>query len=209
MAHISVKSHDNGDKNPKAHLTNKITMENVLQRADHRRAARPVRLLRRVSDGSACAIVTTPEIARSLGKKDIVSVKALQLSVSNGTEASHNSWDGSYFATTRVASKRAYKEAGIKNPREEIDLIEVHDCFSVTELVTMEDLYISPEGGAEKDVLDGFYDADGKIPCQIDGGLKCFGHPIGASGLRMIYEMYLQMQGKAGPRQLKDAALSA
>jgi acetyl-CoA C-acetyltransferase len=81
----------------------------------------------------------------------------------------------------------------------------VHDCFSVTELVTMEDLHISHEGGAIKDVLDGFYDADGPIPCQIDGGLKCFGHPIGASGLRMIYEMYLQLLGRAGPRQRKQA----
>jgi len=68
----------------------------------------------------------------------------------------------------------------------------------------MEDLHISPEGGAIKDVLDGFYDHDGKVPCQIDGGLKCFGHPIGASGLRMIYEMYLQMQGRAGERQRKQ-----
>ena len=82
----------------------------------------------------------------------------------------------------------------------------MHDCFSVTELVTMEDLHISPEGGAIKDVLDGFYDADGKMPCQIDGGLKCFGHPIGASGLRMIYEMYLQMQGRAGERQSEAGA---
>src|SRR6266702_845110 len=124
-----------------------------------------------------------------------------QLAVSNGTEAQHNSWDGSYFATTRIAAKRAYAEAGITRPRDELSLIEVHDCFSVTELVTMEDLAISPEGGAVKDVLDGFYDADGAIPCQIDGGLKCFGHPIGASGLRMIYEIYLQMQGRAGARQ--------
>ncbi len=157
-----------------------------------------------VSDGSACAIVTTPDIARGLGKTDIISVKALQLSVSNGVEAQHNSWDGSYFATTRVASKKAYQEAGVTNPRGEIDLIEVHDCFSVTELVTMEDLHISPEGGAIRDVMDGFYDADGRIPCQIDGGLKCFGHPIGASGLRMIYEMYLQLQGKAGARQRSE-----
>jgi acetyl-CoA C-acetyltransferase len=203
MAHISVKSHDNGNKNPKAHLTNKITIETVL---DAPTIAEPLGLYDccGVSDGSACAIVTTPEIARSLGKKDIVSVKALQLSVSNGTEASHNSWDGSYFATTRIASKRAYKEAGIDKPREQIDLIEVHDCFSVTELVTMEDLFVSPEGGAIKDVLDGFYDAEGKIPCQIDGGLKCFGHPIGASGMRMIYEIYLQMQGRAGPRQRQN-----
>lgn len=158
-----------------------------------------------VSDGAACAIVTTPEIARSLGKTDIVSVKAIQLSVSNGLEAQHNSWDGSYFHTTRIAARRAYQEAGVERPRDEINLVEVHDCFSVTELVTLEDLRLSAEGRAINDVLDGFYDADGSIPCQIDGGLKCFGHPIGASGLRMIYEMYLQILGQAGERQRKVA----
>jgi acetyl-CoA C-acetyltransferase len=147
--------------------------------------------------------VTTPEIAKSLGKQDLVSIKALQVSVSNGQEAQYNAWDGSHFATTRIAATRAYQEAGIKDPRTELDMIEVHDCFSVTELVTMEDLHISPEGRAIHDVLDGFYDADGKVACQIDGGLKCFGHPIGASGLRMIYEMKLQLQGKAGDRQRK------
>ena len=204
MAHISVKSHDNGSRNPKAHLTSKVSMDQVM---DAPLIAEPLGLFDccGVSDGSACAIVTTPEIARSLGKQDIITVKALQLSVSNGLEAQHNSWDGSYFATTRVAATKAYQEAGVQNPRDEIDLIEVHDCFSVTELVTMEDLHISPEGRAIHDVLDGFYDSDGQIPCQIDGGLKCFGHPIGASGLRMIYEMYLQMQGKAGARQRAKA----
>ncbi len=203
MAHISVKSHDNGSRNPKAHLQNKITEEQVLNAP---LVAEPLGLFDccGVSDGAACAIVTTPEIAKAMGKKDIVTVKALQLAVSNGIEAQHNSWDGSYFATARIASKRAYEEAGIKNPREQISLMEVHDCFSVTELVTMEDLHISPEGGAIKDVLDGFYDHDGQIPCQIDGGLKCFGHPIGSSGLRMLYEMYLQMQGRAGARQRKQ-----
>jgi acetyl-CoA C-acetyltransferase len=200
MAHISVKSHDNATRNSKAHLRSAITIDQVLGAPV---VAEPLGLFDccGVSDGSACAIVTTPEIARSLGKRDLITVKALQLSVSNGVEAQHNSWDGSYFATTRVASKRAYQEAGVKDPRAEIDLIEVHDCFSVTELVTMEDLHISREGRAINDVLDGFYDSDGTIPCQIDGGLKCFGHPIGASGLRMIYELYLQMQGRAGPRQ--------
>ena len=203
MAHISVKSHDNGSRNPKAHLQNKITEEQVLKAPT---VAEPLGLFDccGVSDGAACAIVTTPEIARSLGKKDLITVKALQLAVSNGTEAQHNSWDGSYFMTTRAAAKRAYEEAGITKPRDQVSLIECHDCFSVTELVTMEDLYISPEGRAINDVLDGFYDHDGKIPCQIDGGLKCFGHPIGASGLRMIYEMYLQMQGRAGARQRAD-----
>ena len=119
-----------------------------------------------VSDGAACAIVTTPEIARSLGKKDLISVKALQVAVSNGLEAQHNSWDGSYFATTRVASKRAYAGGRHRQARaSSSSLIEVHDCFSVTELVTMEDLHISPEGGAIKDVLDGFYD------CRRQGAL--------------------------------------
>lgn len=203
MAQISVKSHDNGAKNPKAHLRNKINIDTVLGAPT---VAEPLGLYDccGVSDGAACAIVTTPEIAKSLGKKDIVSVKALQLSVSNGQEASHNSWDGSHFVTTRTASKRAYTEAGIDDPRKELSLIEVHDCFSITELVTMEDLFISKEGEAVKDVLDGFYNADGGVPCQIDGGLKCFGHPIGASGLRMIYEIYLQMLGRAGPRQRED-----
>jgi len=188
MAQISVKSHDNGAKNPKAHLRNKINIDTVLGAPT---VAEPLGLYDccGVSDGAACAIVTTPEIAKSLGKHDIVSVKALQLSVSNGQEASHNSWDGSHFVTTRTASKRAYTEAGIEDPRKELSLIEVHDCFSITELVTMEDLFISKEGEAVKDILDGFYNADGGVPCQIDGGLKCFGHPIGASGLRMLYVM--------------------
>jgi acetyl-CoA C-acetyltransferase len=200
MAHISVKSHANAGKNPKAHLRNPITEEDVLNAP---MIAEPLGLFDccGVSDGSACAIVTTPDIARGLGKKDLVSVKALQLAVSNGQEVQFDQWDGSYFATTRAAAARAYREAGISRPREQVSLVDVHDCFSVTELVTMEDLQLSPEGTAITDVLDGFYDAQGKVPCQIDGGLKCFGHPIGASGLRMIYEMYLQMTGRAGERQ--------
>jgi len=200
MAHISVKSHDNGAKNPKAHLRNRITEETVLNAP---MIAEPLGLYDccGVSDGSAAAIVTTPEIARALGKKDLVGVKALQLAVSNGQEAQYDQWDGSYFATTRAAAARAYKEANIADPRKQISMFEVHDCFSVTELVTMEDLGISPEGKAINDVLDGFYDSAGKVPCQIDGGLKCFGHPIGASGLRMLYEMYLQLTGRAGERQ--------
>ena len=203
MAHVSVKSHANGAKNPKAHLQKAIDEERVMKAP---MIAEPLGLFDccGVSDGSACAIVTTPEIAKSLGKTDLITVKALQLSVSNGTEAQHNSWDGSYFITTQTAAKKAYEEAGIKTPRTEVSLIEVHDCFSVTELVTMEDLFISPEGGAIGDIMDGFYDHNGSIPCQIDGGLKCFGHPIGASGLRMLYEMYLQMLGRAGARQRQD-----
>lgn len=203
MAHISVKSHANGAQNPKAHLRKKIDIDTVLNAP---MIAEPLGLYDccGVSDGAACAIVTTPEIARALGKKDLVTVKALQLAVSNGWELQGAGWDGSYVHTTRIAADRAYKEAGITSPRDQLSLIEVHDCFSITELVTMEDLHISPEGGAIPDILDGFFDADGTIPCQIDGGLKCFGHPIGASGLRMIYENYLQLNGRAGVRQRSD-----
>jgi len=203
IAHVSVKSHANGAKNPKAHLQKPVTEEQVINAP---MIAEPLGLFDccGVSDGAAAAVVTTPEIARSLGKTDLITVKAMQLAVSNGLESQHNSWDGSYFHTARIAAKKAYAEAGIKNPRDEVSMMEVHDCFSITELVTMEDLFISPEGGAVKDVMDGFYDSDGKVPCQIDGGLKCFGHPIGASGLRMLYEMYLQLQGRAAERQLAD-----
>ncbi len=206
LAHISVKSHANGAKNEKAHLQKAITEEQALNAP---MIAEPLGLFDccGVSDGAAACIVTTPEIARSLGKANVVTVKALQLSLSNGSESGHNSWDGSYFHTTRIAARKAYEEAGIHNARDEISMFECHDCFSVTELVTMEDLQLSPEGGAIKDVLDGFYDADGQIPCQIDGGLKCFGHPIGASGIRMLYEMYLQLQGRAGPRQLANPTI--
>ncbi len=206
MAHVSWKSHQNGANNPKAHLRKKVDISKILSSP---MIAHPLGLFDccGVSDGSACAIVTTPEIAKKLGKKDIVSVKALQLALSNGEEMQYNNWDGDHFITTSKCSTAAYKEAGITNPREELSMIEVHDCFSITELVTMEDLHISERGQAPRDIMDGFYDADGQIPCQIDGGLKCFGHPIGASGLRMIYEMYLQLLGRADDRQLDNPKL--
>jgi acetyl-CoA C-acetyltransferase len=203
MAHISAKSHDNGLLNPKAHLRKKVTIDQVMASPI---IAHPLGLFDccGVSDGSACAIVTTPEIAKKMGKKDFVSVKALQLALSSGEEMGYNDWDGDHFMTTTKCSLKAYEEAGISNPKEEISMMEVHDCFSITELVTMEDLHISERGKAVRDILDGFYDLDGTVPCQVDGGLKCFGHPIGASGLRMLYEMYLQLHGRAEERQIEN-----
>ena len=206
MAHVSWKSHQNGSRNSKAHLRKAVPMDTILNAP---MISDPIGLFDccGVSDGAACAIVTTPEIARSLGKSDLVSIKALQLSISSGLESTTNQWDGSHVRNTRIAAKRAYEEAGIDKPREQLSLLEVHDCFSITELVTMEDLFISEEGKATQDILDGFYDADGSVPCQIDGGLKCFGHPIGASGLRMVYEIYSQLLGRGGERQLPGPSL--
>jgi acetyl-CoA C-acetyltransferase len=203
IAHVSVKSHENGALNPKAHLRKKVSIDQVMGAPI---IAHPLGLFDccGVSDGAACAIVTTVEKAKEMGYKDFVTVKALQLALSSGEEMAYNEWDGDHFMTTDKASSMAYNEAGITNPKEEISMMELHDCFSITELVTYEDLHISERGQAWKDALDGMYDLDGQVPAQVDGGLKCFGHPIGASGLRMLYEMYLQLHGRAGDRQLNE-----
>ena len=161
-----------------------------------------------VSDGAACAIVTTPEIARALGKTGHRHGQGAAALGLERLESQHNAWDGSYFHTTRIAAKQAYEEAGIKNPRD--DSLDDRGARLLLDHRAGDHgrpAHLRGQAKGWKDVLDGFYDADGAIPCQIDGGLKCFGHPIGASGLRMLYEMYLQLQGRAGARQLKNPAI--
>lgn len=200
MAHVSWKSHQNGAKSPKAHLRKAVDMDTIMRAP---LIADPLGLFDccGVSDGAAAAIVTTPEIARELGIDHPVTVKAIQLSASNGSEMQFGTWDGASVPNTQAAARHAYAEAGISDPRTELDMTEVHDCFSITELVIMEDLGLSDPGRAPADILDGRYDSDGDVPCQLDGGLKCFGHPVGASGLRMAYEIYTQLLGRAGERQ--------
>jgi len=208
IAHVSVKSHKNGVMNPKAHLRRAVSQEQVMGAP---MIAYPLGLFDccGVSDGAAAAIVTTPEIAKSLKKNnDFVSVKALQIACTSGEESIYNNWDGAHVESSTRAGLRAYQEGGIRNPREEINLMELHDCFSITEFVTYEDMGISPRGKAYDDVMGGFYDLDGKVPCQVDGGLKCFGHPIGASGLRMIYALYEQLLERVSDeRKVKTARL--
>jgi acetyl-CoA C-acetyltransferase len=204
LANVSAKSHYNGSLNPKAHLRRAVTVEQILNAPI---IAWPLGLFDccGVSDGSAAAIVTTPELAKKF-RQDPVFVKALQIAVTSGEELEHTEWDGTLIRTTTKAAARAYEEAGIKNAREEISMAEVHDCFSITEAVTMEDLQFSARGKMMEDINAGRFNLDGPQPVQPDGGLKSFGHPIGASGLRMMYEMYKQLQGKAQQpeRQLKN-----
>jgi len=204
LARISYKSHKNGALNPRAHLRKEISMDAIINSP---MIASPLGLFDccGVSDGAAAAIVVRADMAKDF-RPDPIYVKALQLSLTPATGIAHQSWDGIHLESTRQAGINAYKEAGIENPREEINLLEVHDCFSISELITYESLQISPIGKAREDVENGFYDFDGKIPCQSDGGLKCFGHPVAASGIRMVYEIYKQLQGKAEPeqRQLKN-----
>ena len=205
IGRVSWKSHKNGALNAKAHFQREVGMEQILNSP---MIAWPLGLYDccGVSDGSAAAIITTPEIAKSL-RKDYITVKALQI-CAHPNDGNYNSeYDWTHVESTVRAAEAAYKEAGITNPREEISMAEVHDCFSITEAVTMEDLRFSGRGKVQKDIEDGFFDLDGGLPVQPDGGLKCFGHPIGASGIRMIYEMYKQLQGKAGPRQIRDPKL--
>jgi acetyl-CoA C-acetyltransferase len=205
IGRVSWKSHRNGALNPKAHFQREVPMETILNAPI---IAWPLGLFDccGVSDGSAAAIITTPERAKGM-RKDPVHVKALQICVPPRDGNATTKYDYTHFPAAVRAAQWAYKEAGVTNPREEISMAEVHDCFSITEAVTMEDLAFSPKGKVKDDIESGFFDLDGKLPVQPDGGLKCFGHPIGASGIRMIYEMYKQFQGKAERRQIKDPKL--
>lgn len=202
IAKVSAKSHYNGARNPKAHLQREVSVDAIMNAP---MVAWPLGLFDccGVTDGAAAAIIVRADRAKDF-RPDPIYVKALQIAVSPEEEFRYQQWDGTHVETTVRAATRAYQEAGIKNPREELSLIEVHDCFSITELVIYEDLLISPRGKAKEDVDSGFYNLDGKLPCNSDGGLKSFGHPIGASGIRMVYEIYKQFQGKCGVRQLKN-----
>jgi len=205
LAYIPLKSHYNGSLNPKAHLRKKATLEQIINAP---MIAWPLGLFDccGVSDGSACAIIVPASRAKEF-RQDPIYVKALQVSMGPNTGNMISDYDYCHVEETYQAGLAAYKEAGVTNPREEISMAEVHDCFSITELTIYEDLQWSQRGKAKEDLEAGFYNLDGGLPVQPDGGLKCFGHPIGASGLRMLYEMYKQLQGKAGERQIQNPKL--
>ena len=204
LAQIASKNHHNGTLSPKAHFQREVSTEQIINAP---MVAWPLGLFDccGVSDGAAAAIITTPEIAKTF-RDDYVLVKGLGLAV-GAFGTLRNDWDFTHFPETVRAAQTTYQEAGITNPREELDMAMVHDCFTITELIIMEDLGISPRGRASEDVAAGTFSLEGELPVNTDGGLKCFGHPIGASGIRMIYEVYKQLQGKAEGRQLKDPTL--
>jgi len=205
LAKIAVKNHYNGSLNPKAHFQRAITEEQAINAP---MMAWPLGLYDccGVSDGAAAAIITRADMAKSF-RDDYILVKGLGLSVGARQGYLQPSYDMVHMEETVRAGQQAYAQAGIKDPYKEIDLAEVHDCFSITELVIMEDLGFAPRGGAPEYVKEGRFALDGDLAVNPDGGLKSFGHPIGASGLRMLYEVYKQMQGKAGPRQRKNPTI--
>jgi acetyl-CoA C-acetyltransferase len=202
LTRIAWKNHKNGAKNPKAQFQKEVSLETI---KNSPKIADPLGIMdcSGVSDGSAAAIVVRAEDAHKYCKNPIY-IKALSLIAGPAEGPLSQDYDFTTFREVVATAKDAYAQAGITNPREQISMAEVHDCFTPTELVLYEDLGFSPRGTAWQDVMDGFFDLDGKLPVNPDGGLKSFGHPIGASGLRMMYEMWLQMRGEAGPRQIKN-----
>ena len=150
-----------------------------------------------VSDGAACALIVRAGTPTSTPTGPSSS-KRLRWRRS-GAGIGRSGYDFTTFPEVVRSAQDAYAQAGITDPQQEISLAEVHDCFTPTELVLMEDLGFCDRGQAWKESLSGAFDADGRLPVNVDGGLKSFGHPVGASGLRMLYEAWLQLRGEAGP----------
>jgi acetyl-CoA C-acetyltransferase len=205
LAQIAVKNHYNGSLSPKAHFQKAITLEQAINAP---MVAYPLGLYDccGVSDGAAAAIITRADLAKKF-RPDPVYIKSVQICQGPREGWLSQKYDFAHVEETYRGGLAAYKEAGIKDPRKEISIAEVHDCFSITELTIMEDLQFSPRGLVREDIEAGTYTLKGALPVNTDGGLKCFGHPIGATGLRMLYEVYKQLQGKAGVRQVKNPRL--
>ena len=203
MAHVSYKGHYNGSLNPKAMYRKVVPIEQIKKATMICEPYLTIMDCSGVSDGCACAILTTAEDAKKY-RKDPVYIKAAEVVTSSGVGLYETSYDYTTILEAEACAARAYRKAGITDPSEQLDLVELHDCFSITEIVLYEALGLSPRGQGWKDALNGKYMLDGKLPVNTDGGLKAMGHPIGASGIRMVYESWVQMHGKAGKRQLEN-----
>jgi len=202
MSHIASKNHSNGAKNPRAHFRKSVPVQTI---TDSPKIAGELNVFdcSGISDGAAVAIVCRAEDVAKYTKNPLF-IRALSLVAGAGTGASDPNYDYTTFPEVVACANEAYSQAGIKDPATEISIAEVHDCFTPTELVLMEDLGFSKRGEGWKDVLSGKFDLDGPLPVNPDGGLKSFGHPIGASGLRMMFEMWLQFRNEAGERQQSE-----
>lgn len=207
LAKVSVKSHHNGARNPRAHLRREITIDEVM---DAPIIAWPLGLYDccGVTDGAVAAVMCRTEDAKSF-RDDYVTIKGLGNCVGPAQGAMMGNYDYTHWEETERAARQAYEQAGIKNPRTELDMAEVHDCFSISEVIAIESLGFCERGRAAQDIDAGTFTQEGGFPINISGGLKSFGHPLGASGCRAVYEIYKQIQGKAEDpsRQLKKVRM--
>jgi acetyl-CoA C-acetyltransferase len=204
ITRIAWKNHKNGALNPLAQFRKEVSCETIAS-APLVAGQLGVFDCSGVSDGSAAAVIVRVEDAPRY-RADPLYVKALSFVAGPASGPIDPEYDYTTFPEVVASGRDAYQQAGVTNPRRELALAEVHDCFTPTELVLMEDLGFSERGLGWKDVLAGAFDLDGELPVNPDGGLKSFGHPIGASGLRMLYECWLQLRGEAGARQVATVA---
>jgi acetyl-CoA C-acetyltransferase len=195
LTHIARKNHFNGARNERAQFRKELTVEQV-ERAPKMAGTLGVFDCAGVADGAAAAIVCRAEDAHRYTDHPVY-VKALSFVAGNGSGLIDPSYDYTTFPEIAACAVDAYQQAGVKDARAEVAMAEVHDCFTPTELVLMEDLQFAERGTAWKDVLEGVFDLDGELPVNPDGGLKSFGHPVGASGLRMMFEAFLQLRREA------------
>ncbi len=202
LTRIAWKNHRNGALNPLAQFRKEVAKEVICASP---LVAGPLGIYdcSGVSDGSAAAVIVRAEDALKYTDSPIY-VKALSFVAGPAQGPIDPSYDYTTFVEVVRAAQDAYRQAGVTSPRAELAMAEVHDCFTPTELVLMEDLGFAERGRAWKEVLAGTFDLDGDLPVNPDGGLKSFGHPIGASGLRMLYECWLQLRGQAGERQIDN-----
>ena len=201
LAKVAVKNHEHGSKNPLAQFPQKITVKNVLESV---LIADPLRILdcSPITDGSAAVIVCPLDMAEKYANgRPIVEITG----TGHGTDtiALHCRDDLSYLKATEVAAKEAYKMAG-KTP-EDLDLVEVHDCFTIAEIMVTEALGLFEKGQGGKAIDEGLTNYGGKIPVNVSGGLKSKGHPVGATGVAQIYELVKQLRGDGGERQVEGA----
>ena len=205
LAKIAVKNHHNGSMSPKAHFQKDISLEQAINAPI---IASPLGLFDccPTTDGASACIICRADIASSF-KDDYVLVKGFGLAVGPGLGKEDIDYQYDCLPETEIAAKQAYEASGISNPRKEISTAQVHDCFTIAELAEYEALGFCERGRAVEEVEAGTFTLEGKLPVNTDGGLKSFGHPIGATGIRMCNELYLQLSEKAGPRQIKNPKL--
>lgn len=205
LGSIALKNYAHGRLNPKASLHRDLTMEDYLKAP---MIAWPLGLhdCCAMPSGAAAAVITRADMA-SRFRDDYVLIRGVGMSVGTKQGRLDQKYDWVHFEENVLAGQRAYEMAGITNPLEEIDLACVHDAFTVVELAFYEDLGFAPRGAGGDYAKSGVFNLGGKMPVNTNGGLKSFGHGGGSAGIHKAYEVYKQLQGKCGERQVKGATL--
>lgn len=209
LARVAVKNHEHATRNPKAHFRKPVTVEQVLAAP---LVAEPFGTLdcTPTTDGAAALVLAPVAWAREHARQYAV-IRGFGLAVTGGYYTSFYDPDTDFlgFRSTREAARVAYEQAGVTEPRAQLDLVECHDCFTVTELVNYEDLGLCGRGEGGELLESGATALGGDIPVNVSGGLQSCGHPVGATGVRMIAEIADHVLGRAGERQVEGARLGA